>query len=142
MLFNPTKNYQFNTRLKLEGNYIEQVHEAKLLGVIIRDDFSFKSNTEFITKKAYKRMIKLKNLYHFNIPISEMIEIYCLYIRSVVEQAAVVWHSSLTKGEQLDIERIQKVAMRIILKDQYFNYTHALKISGLPTLKTRRNNLC
>ena len=32
--------------------------------------------------------------------------------------------------------------MRIILKDQYINYTHALKITGLPTLKTRRNNLC
>ena len=48
-----------------------------------------------------------------------------MYIRSVVEQACVVWHSSLTKGEQLDIERIQKVAMRIILKDEYINYTHA-----------------
>ena len=32
--------------------------------------------------------------------------------------------------------------MRIILKDQYFNNTHALKITGLPTLKTRRNTLC
>ena len=142
MIFNPSKNFQFNTRLKLEGDNIEQVHETKLLGVIIRDDFSFKSNTEFITKKAYKRMIILKNLFHFNLPVSEMIEIYSLYIRSVVEQAAVVWHSSLTKGEQLDIERIQKVAMRIILKDQYINYNHALKITGLPTLKTRRNNLC
>ena len=59
----------------MENQPIEQVHEAKLLGVIIRDDFSFKSNTEFITKKAYKRMIILKNLYKFNVPISEMIEI-------------------------------------------------------------------
>ena len=87
-------------------------------------------------------MIILKNLYHFNLPLSDMIEIYCLYIRSVVEQAAVVWHSSLTKGEQLDIERIQKVAMRIILKDEYINYTHALRITGMSTLKSRRNSLC
>ena len=142
MIFNPSKNFQFNTRLKLEGKNIEQVHETKLLGVIIQDDLSFKSNTEFITKKAYKRMIILKNLYHFNLPISDMIEIYCLYIRSVVEQAAVVWHSSLTKGKQLDIERIQKVAMRIILKDEYINYTHALRITGMSTLKSRRNSLC
>ena len=71
-----------------------------------------------------------------------MIEIYCLYIRSVVEQAAVVWHSSLTKGEQLDIERIQKVAMRIILKDEYINYTHALSITCMSTLKSKRNSLC
>ena len=42
----------------------------------------------------------------------------------------------------MDLERIQQFATRIILKDQYINYTHALKITGLPTLKTRRNNLC
>ena len=142
MIFNPSKKYQFNTRLKIEGKNIEQVHQTKLLGVIIRDDFSFKSNTEFIIKKAYKRMAILKNLYHFNLPLSEMVEIYGLYIRSVVEQAAVVWHSSLTKGEQLDLERVQKVALRIILKDQYLNYIHALKITGIPTLKARRNDLC
>ena len=87
-------------------------------------------------------MIILKNLYHFNLPLSEMLLIYSLYIRSVLEQAAVVWHSSLTKGEQLDLERVQKVAMRIILKDQYIDYTHALKITGIPTLKARRNKLC
>ena len=69
-----------------------------------QDDFSFKSNTELITKKAYKRMMILKNLYNFNLPSSDMIEINCQYIRSVVDQAAVVWHSNLTKGEQLDIE--------------------------------------
>ena len=90
MIFNPSRTFQFSTRLKIEDKKIEQVHETKLLGVIIRDDFSFKSNTAFITKKAYKRMSILKNLYHFNLPLSEMLEIYILYIRSVVEQAAVV----------------------------------------------------
>ena len=46
-------------------------------------------------------------------------KMYTLYIRSVAEQAAVVWHSSITKGEELDLERVQKVTLRIILKDQY-----------------------
>ena len=119
MIFNFSRKYQFNTRLELEGQLLDQVHETKLLGLVLRDDLSWKSNTEFITKKAYKRMIILKNLFHFNLPIEEMIDIYYLYIRSVVEQSAVVWHSSLTKGEQLDIERVQKVALRIILKDEY-----------------------
>ena len=98
------------------------MHETKLLGVIIRDDFSFKSNTAFITQKDYyKRMSILENIYHFNLPLNEMLEIYILYIRSVVEHAAVVWPSSITKGEQLNLERVQKVAFRIILKDHYIN---------------------
>ena len=128
MIFNPSRKIQFSTRLKIEDQKIEQVHETKLLGVIIIGDFSFKSNTAFITKKAYQRMSILTNLYHFNLP---------LIIRSVVEQAAVVWHSSITKGEQLDLERVQKVAFRIILKDHYINYTHALRITGMPSLKER-----
>ena len=43
-------------------------------------------------------MIILKNLFHFNLTIIEMLEIYSLYIRSMVEQASVVWSSSLTAG--------------------------------------------
>ena len=142
MIFNFSRKYQFNTRLELEGQLLDQVHETKLLGLVLRDDLSWKSNTEFITKKAYKRMIILKNLFHFNLPIEEMIDIYYLYIRSVVEQSAVVWHSSLTKGEQLDIERVQKVALRIILKDEYTGYSDALEMTGIETLKARRGKLC
>ena len=113
-----------------------------MLGLTIRDDLSWKTNSELLAKKAYKRMIILKNLFSFNVPIPDLIEIYILYIRSVVEQSAVVWHSSLTKAEQNDLERIQKVALRIILKEQYSSYADALDITGLDTLKARRAKLC
>ena len=133
MVFNYSKKYQFNTRLEVDGELLEQVHETKLLGLTIRDDLSWKTNSELLAKKAYKRMIILKNLFSFNVPISDLIEIYILYIRSVVEQSAVVWHSSLTKAEQNDLERVQKVALRIILKEQYSSYLDALDITGLDT---------
>ena len=106
MIFNFSKKHKFNTRLHLEGTVLDQVCETRLLGLILRDDLSWKSNTDSIIKKAYKRMILLKNLFAFNVPMEDMIEIYILYIRSVVEQSAVVWHSSLTGGEQLDLERL------------------------------------
>ena len=44
--------------------------------------------------------------------------------------------------EKLDIERVQKVALHIILGDQYLNYSNALKITNLETLETRRDKLC
>ena len=141
MIFNFSTKYQFNTRLKLEGNNIEQVNQTKLLGLVLRDDLSWKANTEAITKRAFTRMIILRNLYQFEVPVEDLIEIYILDIRSVVEQAAVVWSSSITKGEQKDIERVQKVALRIILKDLYITYPQALKLTGLDTLTSRRNKL-
>ena len=32
--------------------------------------------------------------------------------------------------------------MRIILQEHYISYSHALRITGMPTLKSRRNKLC
>ena len=87
-------------------------------------------------------MIIIKNLFKFNVPISDLVLIYTLYIRSVLEQSAVVWHSSITKGEELDIERVQKVALKIILSEQYTTYSEALRLTGLDSLKFRRKKLC
>ena len=77
-------------------------------------------------------------MYSFNVPTAELVNIYCLYIRSVVEQSCVVWGSAITKGEEYDLERVQKVALRIILKDSYVTYSNALSITSLQTLKCRR----
>ena len=142
MLFNFSTNYQFNTRLNLNGSKIDQVHQTKLLGLVLRDDLKWKSNTDELTRRAYSRMLILRNLYKFDVPVEDLLEIYVLYIRSVVEQSATVWHSSITKGEQRDLERIQKVALKIILKEAYVTYADSLKLTGLETLSARRTKLC
>ena len=67
-------------------------------------------------------MTILHQLYSFNVPIQDLITIYKLYIRSLVEQNVAVWSSSITNEESEDIERVQKVAIKIILKDMYTNY--------------------
>ena len=41
-----------------------------------------------------------------------------------------------------DIERVQKNALRIIMKDDYENYAQALLKSGLESLVDRREQLC
>ena len=68
-------------------------------------------------------------------------DIYLTYIRSIAEQSAVVWHSSLSGKNRLDIERIQKVAVRIIMGRNYKNYSLSLKALQLDTLKKRRDIL-
>ena len=62
------------------------------------------------------RMIIIKKLLKLNVPMGELVQIYILYIRSIVEQYATVWHSSITVGEKNDLERTQKVALKIIVK--------------------------
>ena len=87
-------------------------------------------------------MLILHNLSKFSLPLEEMIQIYTLYIRSVLENSAVVWHSSISRGEELEIERVQRCALRLILGERYSTYTDALLVTNLKTLKERRVQLC
>ena len=54
----------------------------------------------------------------------------------------VVQHSSITNSEEIELERGQKVALRLILKDDYESYENALLMTKLETPSQRRTNLC
>ena len=69
-------------------------------------------------------------------------QIYKTFVRSRLEYSCVVWNSSLTKINESDIERVQKSAVRIIMKDNYKDYHSALKTLNLETLVDRRKKLC
>ena len=44
----------------------------------------------------------------------------------------------LTKDNSDDLERVQKVALKVILKSDYKNYKDALKLTNLESLDERR----
>ena len=72
------------------------VKETRLLGTIITDQITWDRNTEDLTRKAYKRMQLLNSAASFTSKRNDLKNIYLTFIRSIVEQSAVVWHSSLT----------------------------------------------
>ena len=57
-----------------------------------------------------------------------------------MEQSSVVWHSSLTRQNTTALERVQRVAVRIILEGKH-SYKEGLTILNIPTLKERREIL-
>ena len=141
MIFNFSKNSQFTTKLNVLNTDIDMVKEATLLGTVITDQLNWDRNTEELTKKGYKRMQLLNCVSTFTKNRADLKNIYLTFIRSVVEQSAVVWHSSLTKRNRKDLERIQKVAVRIIMGKSYTNYKEGLKELKLDTLEKRRTIL-
>ena len=86
-------------------------------------------------------MTILRNLYKFNIPEVDLVQIYCMYIRSVLEYNSSVWFSSITEEEINDLERVQKCACKIILKEEYTDYYSALLRLNLESLSERRQTL-
>ena len=52
-----------------------------------------------------------------------------------------VWHSGLTNEQRENLERVQKMAMRVIFKKQYSSYQNSLKLLKLDSLEIRRQKL-
>ena len=77
-----------------------------------------------------------------NLSTFQLYDVFNKEVRSVLEMAAPVWHSGLTKKQRNNIDRIQKIAFRIILGQQYQTYDLALKALGAETLFQRRVKLC
>ena len=111
MVFNFTNNYQFGTRLKIDNQIIKTISETKLLGT---SDLKWTQNTSHIVKKAYARMELIRKLSSFGALMSDLKQVYIAFIRSLCEHSSWVWHSSLTLQNEEDLERVQKVALRII----------------------------
>ena len=142
MIFNSTDNHQFTTRLTLNNKNIEVVKDAQLLGVQITDDLKWNANTAYLVKKANIRMELLRKAASYTTDIEDLKNIYILYIRSILEQSCVVWHSSLTVENSDDLERVQRSAVRIILNKRIENYEEALESINLEKLNVRRQELC
>ena len=116
--------------------------ETKLLGTYITEDLKWDRNTEEIAKSAWKRMQLLCKAANFTSSIMDLKNIYFTFIRSILEKSAVVWHSSLTKKNRQTLERVQKAAVKIILKNRYTNYKQGLNFLKIENLDERRRQLC
>ena len=97
MIFNFTDKYKFTKNLNLNDKNLEAVKQAKLLGVMISDDLNCDKITEYLVKKAFSRMELIRKVDEFTKSIKDKREIYILYIRSILEQSCMVWHSSKNK---------------------------------------------
>ena len=88
------------------------------------------------------RMCLLRKVSNFKPPQKDLGLMYIQYVRNILEQSCVVWHSSLTIEQSENLENIQKNACRIILKNEYNCYEKALERLNLETLENRRVQLC
>ena len=132
----------FATRLSVNNVTLDRLSVTKLLGVWISEDMSWSRNSKEICKKAYSRLSMITKLKYVGVSKDDLVDIYILFIRSVTEYCAVVFHSRLTQEDSSKLERIQKTCLKVILGDLYIDYQSALELCGLHTLSERRQNRC
>jgi hypothetical protein len=142
MIFNYANKYQFTTRLSINNKDVEVIDSTRLLGTVIQNDLKWDLNTAAIVKKANARMELLRKVASFGTCVEDLKNIYVLFVRSLLEQSATVWHRTLTQENIEDIERVQKSAFKIILNDKYESYTKALVKLDIEKLDDRHEQLC
>ena len=126
----------------MKGEKLNIVNETKLLGTILTSDLKWNRNTQHIVKSANSKMRMLHIAAKFVKNKQDLLQIYKSFIRSRLEFSCVVWNSSLSKENVQDIERVQKSAVKLILKEAYNDYKCGLKMLNIELLVDRRNRLC
>ena len=99
-------------------------------------------SSSLVQQQMFLQMQILRIAASFGAPLEDKKQIYISYVRSVLEQSCQIWNSRLTEENSIDLERVQKSAVRIILNKPYENYYEALDLLGLESLKDRREHLC
>ena len=138
-----TRNYDFLPQLYFPGcSPLEVIYETRLLGVTLTSNLSWSNHILDITRRATKNLWVLIRFKTLGGTIEQLSTVYQTRIRSILEFASPVFHSSLTKEQSKLIESTQKKALAIILGRNYNCYEYALSFLGLDRLDSRREKLC
>ena len=142
MLFNTCKTLDFNPEFTIDGHQLQLLEETRILGLIVRSDLKWVSNTQHMIRKANKKLWMVKRLKNLGANRNDLVDIFVKQIRSILEFGAPVWQSSITYQEKVDIERVQRNFCKIVLGFEFASYEKALKFLQLDTLESRRVDLC
>ena len=125
-----------------DGEFLEVVTDAKLVGVIVDRNLSWQKNTDYICQKAIQKLWTIRRLKKYKLNYTTLLDVYCKEIRSILEHAVPVWHSGLTRRQATQIERVQKTAFKIILENDYIDYETACTLLCVGPLEFRKIQLC
>ena len=122
MKVSTSRTKDFPAEISLDDKYFEVKQKMRILGVIVSSDLRWEDNTEHICKKAYKNMWVLRRMKSLQMDTFIITDYYMKEVRVHLELAVPVWHSGLTLKLSADIERVQRIAVSILLGRYDFDY--------------------
>jgi hypothetical protein len=123
-------------QLSINNISLDIVKSFKLLEITISSNLTWNIHVDNICAKASKRLYALRVWKRNGAPAADLLTIFCIFIRPVLEYACQVWHTSLSSTLSDQIEHSQKRAIKIMFP--HLSYTASLDQSRLSTLQERR----
>ena len=105
----------------------------------INDTLTWNNHIEELVKKASKKLYFLIQLKRAHVPTSDLVTYFCACIRSSLDCACPVFHYSLPKYLQVELESVQRRALLCIFPRVH--YSDALQLAGLESIRAHQENL-
>ena len=103
--------------LLIDGRTVDILQNVKFLGSVISNNLTWELNIDSIIKKPQHRLYFLRRLRSFGLTTQIMLTFYRAVIESVLTFSITVWFGSITVKEKLRLNRVVKIAFRIIGRD-------------------------
>lgn len=123
----------------ISGVPVELVSSFKLFGVLLSEYLTWNTHADYVIKKANSRLYALRQLKKAGLSESDLIVVYCSFVRSRIEYASPTW-SNMSSTLSDSLESIQKRALRMIYPD--ISYSDALAATALETMSYRWHKSC
>ena len=128
MLFNRAKKHDFSPHLSVvPGQKLAMVEEIKLVGYQLRSDLRTISNTQYIVKRAWKRMWVVRRLKALGASEQELLSVLRAQVLSVLQFATPAWSTLLTVQESNQIESVLRTGLYLVYGEKYRSFSWALR---------------
>ena len=123
------------------GDTISSVDQLKLVGFTFGSTPNADAHVEVLADKYKKKKWMLHHLRDAGFRGETLFKLYCCYIRSILEYCTPVYHSLLSTGQELQLERLQRHAIRVCYGTEV-PVEDVMAAQCIETLKARRERRC
>ena len=131
---------EISSYINIGGTIIESTNSMKILGYTFGNKPNANLQVEAIRRTVAYRAWAIRHLKRAGVPSPHLIEIYCCFIRALIEYGANTYGGYLTRQQSEELERLQANILRSILGLRR-SYSACLRVSGLDRLEKRRELL-
>ena len=96
-------------RIIVNGNELELVSHAKILGLVISDDLKWNDHVYHIIKKVNKHIYSVVQLKRAKVATCDIVQFYSICIRPILEYSCQVFHHGLPKYLSLSIDCVLSI---------------------------------
>ena len=123
------------------GDTVSLVDQLKLVGFTFGASPNAEAHVGALADKYKRKKWMLHHLRDAGFRGGTLFKLYCCYIRSILDYCTPVYHSLLTAGQELQLERLQRHAIRVCYGSE-LPVEDVMAAQCIETLKARRERRC